>query len=292
MKYILVIGANGQLGNELQSISTRLPDWNWIFTDISDKNSRLDITNPIDVQEQFEKYKFKICINAAAYTAVDQAESNFEQAKAINTNAIKWLVEECNKHQTLFFHISTDFVFDGHSSKPYIENHQTNPLNVYGKTKRAGEIIALQNPRTFVIRTSWLYSSFGHNFAKTMLKIAQEKEQLNIVYDQIGTPTYALDLAECITTIIEKVTHQVNFQDYGIYHFSNEGVASWYDFAQAIFEYYHIPIKITPIPSSNYPTPAQRPHFSVMSKEKIKKTFHLNIPHWRESLKVMLAKIQ
>ncbi len=284
MKNILVTGANGQLGNELRLLSEQLVGWNWVFTDVAD----LDITHRLRVREIFEKYNFEICVNAAAYTAVDKAESEPELAQKINADAVRLLGDECQKYDTLFFQISTDFIFDGKRSTPYFENDEANPLSIYGITKKMGEHFALLHPKTFVLRTSWLYSTFGHNFPKTMLRLAENRKSLRIISDQIGTPTYARDLAICIIEIIRKVQNNLHFQDYGIYHFSNEGIASWYDFAEAVFEYKNIDIEVLPIPTHAYPTPAQRPPFSVMDKQKIKTTFGIQIPHWRKSLRQML----
>jgi len=284
---ILVTGANGQLGNKLRQLAVSFSAFEWIFTDVEE----LDISNPKQVAELFEKYHFQFCINTAAYTAVDSAESNAEKAQKINVDAVQNLVQQCQKFETTLIQISTDFVFEGTKNTPYFETDSSNPLSIYGKTKLDGEKEALENPKTFVIRTSWLYSEFGHNFVKTMLHLAKNRNELRIIADQIGTPTYAHDLAKCILTIIEKVQSEGNFEEYGIYHFSNEGVASWYDFAHAIFELKNQSINLIPIPTEDYPTPAVRPKFSILDKRKIKQTFGIQIPHWRTSLKMCLEKL-
>jgi len=284
---ILLTGANGQLGNELRQLVASFSAFEWIFTDIEE----LDISNTEHVEQFFEKYHFKFCINTAAYTAVDKAESDTEKAQEINANAVRNLVQQCQKFETTLIQISTDFVFEGTKNTPYFETDSSNPLSIYGKTKLDGEKEALENPKTFVIRTSWLYSEFGHNFVKTMLHLAKNRNELRIIADQIGTPTYAHDLAKCILTIIEKVQSEGNFEEYGIYHFSNEGVASWYDFAHAIFELKNQSINLIPIPTEDYPTPAVRPKFSILDKRKIKQTFGIQIPHWHTSLKMCLGKL-
>ncbi len=284
---ILLTGANGQLGNELRQLVASFSAFEWIFTDIEE----LDISNTEHVEQFFEKYHFKFCINTAAYTAVDKAESDTEKAQEINANAVRNLVQQCQKFETTLIQISTDFVFEGTKNTPYFETDSSNPLSIYGKTKLNGEKEALENPKTFVIRTSWLYSEFGHNFVKTMLHLAKNRNELRIIADQIGTPTYAHDLAKCILTIIEKVQSEGNFEEYGIYHFSNEGVASWYDFAHAIFELKNQSINLIPIPTEDYPSPAVRPKFSILDKRKIKQTFGIQIPHWHTSLKMCLEKL-
>lgn len=295
MKKILLTGANGQLGNEIKQFISQMPDYEFVLTDLNE----LDICNLQAIENIFAKHKFSFCINAAAYTAVDRAESDQEKAFLVNEKAVFWLSQTCKKYETVLFHISTDFVFDGKNNLPYQENDLCEPLSIYGKSKLAGEIAALQNhERTFVIRTSWLYSVFGANFVKTMLRLAKEKPELKVVGDQIGSPTYAKDLAQSIILMISETTKLLESKNleklnklFGIYHYSNEGVASWYDFAHAIFEYAKIDTNLYAISTEKYPTPALRPAFSVLDKSKIKNNFNFNIPHWRKSLQNCLKSI-
>lgn len=278
---ILVTGSNGQLGQEIQVLATQYTH-NFYFLNSSD----LNITNFEKVASFFAQNEIDFCINCAAYTAVDKAESEKEKANLINNLAVENLAILCQKHQTKLLHISTDFVFDGKAFQPYIEEATTNPLGIYGATKLKGEEHVL-NVQGIVIRTSWLYSSFGNNFIKTMLKLADSRVELSVIFDQIGTPTYAAHLAEAILKIIE--SDSVNSKK-GMYHFSNEGVASWYDFAHAIFSLKNLIIKLNPIETKDYPTPAKRPHYSVLNKAKIKADFNLQIPHWRDALEDCLKK--
>lgn len=281
MKKIVVTGANGQLGLCLKTKSKEDKALDFVFLD----SKELDIRNSSNIEAVFSDAKFDYCINCAAYTAVDNAEEDEENAYAINTLGAKNLAEACKKFNVILVHISTDFVFDGKSTKPYIESDLTNPLGVYGNTKLNGEV-AISNvlDSYYIIRTSWLYSEFKNNFVKTMLRLASERDEVSVVNDQIGTPTNANDLAEALIRFIT-----MNNEDYGVYHYSNEGVASWYDFAKAIFEESNIKIKVLPIQSEAYPTPAKRPQFSVLDKSKIKNTLQIEIPHWRDSLKKAIA---
>lgn len=276
MKKVIVTGAKGQLGNEIQTIKDQLANAQFVFVDVDE----LDITDQQAVQNFFEREKPDFCINCAAYTAVDKAEEAHELCDAINVMGTRHLAQACKNHEVVLFHISTDFVFDGMDHQLLSEDHPARPVCYYGESKLNGEKV-LQDiwSKHFIIRTSWLYSSHGNNFVKTMIRLSETKDELKIIADQIGTPTYARDLAALILQIIEKEVHA-----FGLYHYSNEGVASWYDFTKAIFEYKGIKTKVLPIPTSEYPTPAKRPHFSVMNKGKIKTTFGLEIPHWRESL--------
>ena len=273
---VLVTGSNGQLGQSLQFIAPNYPNTNFIFC----SSSELDVTNLENCQSIFSKKQPKYCINAAAYTAVDKAESEPEKAHLINVVGAKNLAEVCKKHNTILLHISTDFVFDGNAPKPYTENDFTKPTGVYGQTKLDGEK-AIQEiwSKHFIIRTSWVYSQFGNNFMKTMLRLASERTSLSVVNDQIGTPTNAVDLAEALVQIV------LNNNQYGIYNFSNEGQCSWYDFAKKIFEINHVNIDLKAIPTSDFPTPAERPKYSVLDKSKIKSTFGITIKTWEESLK-------
>lgn len=282
MTTILVTGANGQLGNELRSISGNY-NFKFLFT----TRNELDITNSDIVTKYFDKNKISIVINTAAYTAVDKAESDLENAYNANALAVKYLSDACKLHSAKLIHISTDFVFDGSSSIPYTEDMDTNPLNTYGKTKLDGEFFALESD-AIIIRTSWVYSSFGNNFVKTMLRLSETRPELSVLFDQIGTPTYAADLAKAIMHIcIDKE----NINKKGVYHFSNEGVASWYDFALAVFEFKNVECKVKPILTEQYPTPAKRPHFSVLNKNKFKTDFNFEINHWRESLKLCVQSL-
>lgn len=277
---ILVTGKNGQLGNELQQLAASFPFFDFVFTD----RSSLDITNAEQVNNFFKENKIAYCINAAAYTAVDKAQAEKDAALLTNEKAVSNLALACQAHGSRLLHVSTDYVFDGQADQPYTEDHPVRPVNFYGETKLKGEEAAMQNPSSIVIRTSWVYSKFGNNFVKTMLRLMADRDQLNVVSDQVGSPTYAADLAKALLHIIRTI-HQNPGMPGGIYHYSNEGVISWYEFAVAIQEMSGASCTISPIPTSAYPTPASRPAYSVLSKEKIKQTFSLHIPKWRDSLK-------
>ncbi len=279
---ILVTGGNGQLACSIKDLESQYKNLNFIYTDYLE----LDITNLNNLTRFFnQSSKIDYCINCAAYTQVDKAEDEKELAKKINSLGAKNLAEVCLKNKTTLIHISTDFVFEGSSTIAYIETDLVNPLSVYGNTKHKGEQnIINTNPKYFILRTSWLYSEHGNNFMKTMLKLAKQKKVLNIVGDQIGTPTYATDLAAVIYKLI--VSKNTN---YGLYHYSNEGVASWYDFAKAIFDIKQVKVKTNSIKTEAYPTPAKRPIFSVLDKTKIKKTLNIEIPYWRDSLKKAIS---
>ncbi|HSD14303.1 MAG TPA: dTDP-4-dehydrorhamnose reductase [Flavobacterium sp.] len=279
---VLVTGANGQLGQALQFISEKHKDIDFVFC----SSSELDIADNVMCESVFEKYKPQFCINTAAYTAVDKAESETEKAHAVNVIGAKNIAEACKKANTTLLHISTDFVFDGEQSKPYSENDLPNPTGVYGQTKLDGETEIMNTwEKYFIIRTSWVYSQFGNNFMKTMLRLAAERDTLSVVNDQIGTPTNAVDLAEALVGMIYFCEGQpIGTNRYGIYNFSNEGQCSWYDFAQKIFEVNKIAITVNPIPTSGFPTPARRPKYSVLDKTKIKRTFEIDIKKWEEAL--------
>jgi dTDP-4-dehydrorhamnose reductase len=278
MKTILVTGANGQLGMEIQNIASDVKKFNFIFTDIP----TLDITNEIELSAFFEKNKIDYIVNCAAYTAVDKAEENEKLCTQINNNAVKNLVEFSKEYKIKFITISTDYVFNGKSYIPYTEESETSPNSVYGNSKRNGEIVALSYENSIIIRTSWLYSHYGNNFVKTMLELSKKHSEIKVIFDQIGTPTYAADLAEAIIEII-RFSEDVEFKS-GIYNYSNEGVTSWYDFAKAIFRITKTNCKVKPIETKDYPTLAERPHYSILNKSKIKNTFNLFIPHWEDSL--------
>lgn len=278
---ILVVGGHGQLGQALQSIEKEFPEVTFIFTD----SDTLNILKPQEINAAFEQFKPDYCINASAYTAVDKAESEPELAQAINVEGVENLATACKTYQTVLFHISTDFVFDGSKKTPYTEQDIPNPKGVYGQTKLDGEkVIQTCIEQYYIIRTSWLYSQFANNFMKTMLRLATERDTLSIVNDQIGTPTQAVDLAEVIMVIINYHKNHQYQPNYGLYHFSNEGQCSWFEFAQGIFKKNNIKIHLNPIPTSAYPTPAQRPFYSVLDKSKIKNTFGIHIKKWEESL--------
>ena len=276
---ILITGSNGQLGTEFKH-SKPSKHIELIFADATE----FDITNLETIQSYFNRQDIDIIVNCAAYTAVDKAEADKEKAFTINKNGVKNLITACEKYNIKLIHFSTDYVFNGMHYKPYNENDDVNPIGVYGKSKRAGEELILKSSiSSLIIRTSWLYSRFGHNFMKSMIKLGKEREELNIVYDQIGTPTHARDLVKAVLTCINQ--HSSWHSQQKVYHFSNEGVVSWYDFALAIFEKEKINCKVYPILSKDFPTKAERPHYSVLDKTKFKADFDIDIPHWLESLK-------
>jgi dTDP-4-dehydrorhamnose reductase len=287
---VLVTGANGQLGQSLQFISANYPQIDFVFC----SSSELDITNLENCNAVFSNYKPNYCINTAAYTAVDKAESEAEKAYAINVTGAKNLALVSKEYDAILLHVSTDFVFDGDSSKlgmtnGYTEEDVPNPTGVYGQTKLDGEKAIKETfENYFIIRTSWVYSQFGNNFMKTMLRLASERDSLSVVNDQIGTPTNAVDLAEALVKIISTSYHELRTSNFGIYNFSNEGQCSWYDFAKEIFENNGIKIDLKPIPTTSFPTPAKRPAYSVLDKSKIKKTFKIEILDWNESLKTVI----
>lgn len=284
MSKILVIGAAGQLGQCIKTVAQRRQLDEVIFPAESDAN----ILNQIGLIALLEKEKPAFVINCAAYTAVDKAEDEADLAKAINETGASNLAEACKKVDATLIHVSTDFVFEGNEVKLLVETDEALPINIYGKTKLDGErAIAQILEKHFTIRTAWLYSEYGNNFVKTMLKLGAERDELNVIADQVGTPTYAIDLANAIFDIIA-----TNATSYGVYHFSNEGVTSWYDFAQTVFDISQTQVKVNPIPGSAYPTKAKRPSFSVMDKTKIKHTFNINIPYWRTSLAACIAQLK
>ncbi|MDR0941803.1 MAG: dTDP-4-dehydrorhamnose reductase [Bacteroidales bacterium] len=275
---ILITGAYGQLGSEMKVISEKFSQHTYIFTDVD----TLNITNEAELQAFFTTHTIDYIVNCAAYTAVDKAEDDKETAYLINCEAVRLLAKTAVTYNAKFIHISTDYVFDGKSYIPYNEEMPICPQSVYGQSKADGERAAMDIApnQMVVIRTSWLYSSFGNNFMKTMLRLGAEKTELNVIFDQIGTPTYAADLA----TAIMHVVNAENFVS-GIYHFSNEGVCSWYDFAIAIHKKAGITTcKVKPIESKEYPTKTPRPHYSVLNKLKIKQTYNFEIPHWEDGL--------
>ncbi len=281
MKRVLVTGANGQLGQCLQELAS-IQSLSFVFLGSKD----LDITCRDSVFDFFNN-NIDYCVNCAAYTAVDKAESESDLANRVNVIGVENLSEACRINKVKLIHVSTDFVFDGNSNIPYLENVVQNPISEYGKTKLSGEkVIQEILSEYFILRTSWLYSEYSNNFVKTMLRLEKEREELSVVSDQIGSPTYAKDLAEVIIKIIKN-----DFDEYGVYHYSNKGVASWYDFAKAIFEIENSKIQVNPIPSTSFPTPAQRPKYSVLDTRKIQSSLGLDIPYWRDSLKLAISKM-
>ena len=281
MKKILVTGAIGQLGSELKVLAPRYSQLDWVYAD----RSVLDLSNLKVISQVLDEIQPQIIINCAAYTAVDKAETETQLADILNHQAVAVLAQWSHSNSCQFLHISTDYVFDGNSSAPLNEEAATGPINVYGQTTLAGELACLrENTMAIIIRTSWVYSSFGANFVKTMSRLMQERNSLNVVNDQIGSPTYAADLAEAIVTIIIHPNWQA-----GIYHYSNEGEISWYEFAQAIQEIGGFDCQITGIPSADYPTPARRPKYSLLDKSKIATTFAVAVPEYRESLEKCMA---
>ena len=283
-KTILVTGSGGQLGMEIWKLSERYPSYKFLFTTRED----LPIDNFELVKNFFEQRQIDHCINCAAYTAVDKAESEKEKAFLINADAAGNLATVCKAHHTQLIHISSDYVFDGSSSTPYKEEDRISPINMYGASKLKGEELVLNNnAAAVIIRTSWVYSSFGTNFVKTMLRLLKEKESINVVSDQQGCPTYAADLAEVIMTIVEKDNNE--YSPSGIFNYCNTGVITWYEFAKAIKKFSKSKCLINPIPSSAYPVPAKRPQYSVLDTTKIKSTFNIAIPNWKDSLYTCLS---
>jgi dTDP-4-dehydrorhamnose reductase len=279
---LLVTGSDGQLGNELKTLTPAFPGYTFLFTDVAD----LDITNQAQVGLYFARYKPDAVINCAAYTAVDKAETDETTAFRVNALAPGILAAACSASGALMVHVSTDYVFDGRNHRPYTETDPLNPVSAYGRSKAAGEAaVSLSGAAALIIRTSWLYSSFGNNFVKTIRRVGSEKESLNVVSDQAGTPTYARDLAAAILEILPKAAGHKGTE---IYHYSNQGIASWYDFAQAIAELSGLTCEINPIATSQYPLPAERPVYSVLDKTKICTDFGLSVPYWRTSLKACI----
>lgn len=281
---ILVTGSNGQLGKELQQLAVNYPQFHFVFASRED----LKLHHYGLVENFFIATKPQYCINCAAYTAVDKAETELDMAMQVNGEAVGNLAAVCKKYQTKLIHISTDYVFDGESETPYKEDEATNPVNVYGASKLLGEQLCMKEDHdAIIIRTSWVYSSFGSNFVKTMMRLMSERNELNVVSDQIGSPTYAADLAKVILELIASGKWES-----GIYHYSNEGKISWYEFALAIKELSNSKVIVHPILTAEYPTPAKRPKFSLLNKEKIKTVFEVQIPDWEDSLKKCIVKLQ
>ena len=284
---ILVTGANGQLGHEMQRVA-KSSNHNYIFTDVADGYEKLDITNIEEIRNMVKNNNVDIIVNCASYTNVDKAESDYDTANLINNTAAGNLATAMKEAGGTLIHISTDYVFQGDRNTPCQEDWTTNPLGVYGKTKLAGEAaIATTGCNSIIIRTAWLYSQWGKNFVKTMQSLTATHDTLKVVFDQVGTPTFAGDLADTIAHIIN--TGQTNKT--GIYHFSNEGVCSWYDFAKMICKLSGNTCDISPCYSEEFPSPVKRPHFSVLDKRKIKETFGIKVPYWTDSLEVCIKQL-
>ena len=284
MKNILVTGSNGQLGNEIRILANGFPQFQYFFTDIAE----LDICNENQVNEYVEQNEIDCIVNCAAFTAVDNAEIQEELCKRINSFAPGYLAKAIEKRKGTIIQVSTDYVFDGSANRPYKEETPACPNSVYGFTKLAGEESVLSQCRNaIIIRTAWLYSSFGNNFVKTMLRLGRERKELGVIFDQIGTPTYAADLAQAIFSILTKKAEP------GVYHFSNEGVISWYDFTKTIFRIAGITsCSVRPIHTEDYPSKAKRPYYSVLDKTKIKDTYNISIPYWEESLEKCITLLE
>ncbi len=284
---ILVTGSKGQLGSDITSLSKKLES-EFVFIDIDE----LDLTDELAVRNYITEVNPQYIINCAAYTAVDDAEKEYEKAKLVNSEAPKYIRRAAEKIEAKFIHISTDYVFDGIGHIPYKESDRCLPASAYGRSKLEGEKSVLDYNKGIVIRTSWLYSTFGNNFVKTMIRLGKERDELNVIFDQIGTPTYSRDLAKACLDIISKTEKDAAAYKAGIFHFSNEGVCSWYDFAKEIMEIYNIECKVKPIESKDYPLPAPRPFYSVLNKQKIKKFYSIEIPHWKDSLKECIKTLK
>jgi dTDP-4-dehydrorhamnose reductase len=283
MNNIVVFGASGQLGQCLKTVAQTSGIESIYFPPESEAN----ILDKDALKRLFDTYKPAWCINCAAYTAVDKAEDDIGTARNINKTGVENISALCAEYNSVLIHVSTDFVFKGDKPLPLTENDKTEPINIYGITKLEGELAVVDVlKKYYILRTSWLYSEYGNNFVKTMLKLGAERDELKIIADQAGTPTYAIDLASCILQIIfSEITA------YGVYHYSNEGIASWYDFAKSIFDISETKVKTWPIKTSEYPTRALRPAYSVMDKTKIKHTFNIEIPYWRDSLMTCISKL-
>ena len=286
MIQVLVTGANGQLGHSLQARAKDYPAFAFHFTDVD----TLDLCDAEAVRRYVVNNRVSYILNCAAYTAVDKAESNEALCARINSDAVRNLGEAAQEVGAKVIHISTDYVFDGTSCRPYVETDPTCPISVYGRTKLAGEeALRMVCPDAVIIRTAWLYSEYGNNFVKTVLRLGAERDELRFIFDQVGTPTYAGDLADAMLAIVAQA-EQGHFVS-GIYHFTNEGVCSWYDFTVKILQLAQLPKRVIPIETKDYPTPAARPHYSVLNKGKIKATYGLTIPHWEVSLQDCLRQL-
>jgi dTDP-4-dehydrorhamnose reductase len=281
---IAVSGKNGQLGSELQQLAVAYPHYEFVFA----SRDELDLTSTDSIKVFFSENNPRFFINCAAYTAVDKAEQEQELAYTINAEAVGTIAQLCARHNTTLIHISTDYVFNGTGTTPYKPNDETDPINYYGYSKWLGEKLALENcDNCIIIRTSWVYSNYGNNFVKTMIRLMKERNELGIVNDQLGSPTYASDLAEAILKVISKNTEGGK----GIYHYSNEGIITWFNFALAIKEHIGSNCEVKPITTSQFPTPAKRPRYSVLNKDKIKAAFNITTPYWKNSLEKCMSKL-
>ena len=286
---VLVTGASGQLGQSFALLATVCKDID--FTLVTRKE--LDIIDLDTVHKYINKADYNIVINCAAYTAVDKAESDFDMANQVNHLAVKQLADICKVKKIHLIHFSTDYIFNGKNFKPYIEADKAGPINIYGKTKQKGEDVLNEiNPKGFLIRTSWVYSEYGNNFVRSIIRHARERDILNVVYDQVGSPTYANDLAKAVISIIRHPLFENMYAQENTYHYANEGVASWFDLTKEILELKNIECKVNPIETKDYSTAAKRPYYSLLNKTKLKETFGLKIPFWKDSLKQCLSKIQ
>jgi len=285
-KTILVTGANGQLGQEIKRLASKAEDLHFVYTDVKD----FDITNNHRVREYITDMNPFAVINCAAYTAVDKAETEPEKAALINVAGPGSLAAACALTDSLFIHISTDYVFGGVGNTPYLEDYPVDPKGVYAVTKAHGEQAVISSGCDYmIVRTSWLYSEYGYNFVKTMLRLGKEREEITVVDDQIGSPTYAADLAQ---TLIDVLQHEgVNYEMHDVFHYANQGAVSWYEFAQEIMNYAKLNCKVHPISTENYPMPAPRPAYSVLETSKIRKTFGVEIPNWKESLHACIDRL-
>ena len=288
IKSVVVTGANGQLGSELQQLAPNHPELNFTFV----TRQEVDLSDSNAIKSWFADKQFDVIINCAAYTAVDKAETEPDLAQAINATAVATLAKIAKDQDCSLIHISTDYVFAGENYRPYQESDSTNPQGIYGASKLAGEqaLLNINPPKSIIIRTAWVYSQFGNNFVKTMLRLGKERSELGVIYDQIGSPTSARDLAAAILSIVQHPNLE-SLTGTEIYHYSNEGVCSWYDFAKAIFNYSGLSCLLKPIETKDYPTPAKRTHYSVLNKAKIKHDFDITIPYWQDSLKDCLNSL-
>lgn len=287
-KSILVTGKQGQLGQSIAKIAVHYPQYRFRFVG----RDELDLANDVSIDSFFamQNQPFDVIINCAAYTAVDKAETETELANQVNHLAVERLAAWAKQQHSQLIHISTDYVFDGCGYRPYVETDPTDPQGVYGVTKEQGEQKLLNSGCDgYIVRTSWVYSEFGHNFVKTMLKLGKSRDTLNVIFDQVGSPTYATDLASACLALVAKPKTEAGVS---LYHYSNEGVCSWYDFAHAIFDLAQVSCRLSPIESKDYPTPAKRPHYSLMNKAKIKQELDISIPYWKDSLKNCLALLE
>jgi dTDP-4-dehydrorhamnose reductase len=289
IKTILVTGSSGQLGQSLKAIAKNYPDYIFTFATRID----LDLSNDKSIQYYFQQHHVDLIINCAAYTAVDKAESEPELAGQVNHLAVKQLAEIAKHQNAKLIHISTDYVFNGQQYRPYIESDDVEPQSVYGQSKLKGEqaLLTTLHNNGLIIRTSWVYSAYGNNFVKTMLRLGRERDSLNVISDQVGTPAYAHDLAKAIMSVVGSVVFNQQKVTTELYHYSNEGVCSWYDFAKIIFELSGIDCDVSPIETKDYPTPATRPHYSLLNKAKIKQQFAMTIPYWKDSLQACLNQL-